>query len=93
LLGLDPTAAARLRHESVPCSDGTVVLLASDGFAALVDLYQAMDATALVEAALRGGLEPLARRAREIETRADPDGRLYPRFKESDDATALLVRA
>jgi hypothetical protein len=93
LLGLDPAAAARMRHKSVPCSDGTVVLLASDGFSALVDLYQAMDATALVEAALRDGLEPLARRAREIETRVDPDGRLYPRFKESDDATALLVRA
>jgi len=82
-----------MRHESVPCSDGTVVLLASDGFSALVDLYEAMDAAALVEAALADGLEPLVRQAREIETRIDPDGRLYPRFKESDDATALLVRA
>ena len=35
----------------------------------------------------------LARQAREIETRVDPDGRLYPRFKLSDDTTAILLRA
>ncbi|MCB5176961.1 protein phosphatase 2C domain-containing protein [Microvirga lenta] len=93
LLGLDPSAADRLRHESVPCDEGTVVLLTSDGFSALVDLYQAMDAKALVETALTDGLEALARRAREIETQVDPEGRLYPRFKESDDTTGLLLRA
>ena len=27
---------------------------------------------------------------RRIERAEDPDGRLYPRFKVSDDATALL---
>jgi hypothetical protein len=93
LLGLDPTAADRVQHERVPCPDGTTVLLTSDGFSALVDLYGAMDANALVETALRDGLETLAREARRIETEVDSDGRLYPRFKESDDTTALLVRA
>jgi hypothetical protein len=52
-----------------------------------------MDAKELMTAALSSGLEPLALKAREIETRIDPDGRLYPRFKVSDDATALLVGA
>lgn len=93
LLGLDPAAADRVRHRQVPCEDGTVVLLTSDGFSALVDLYGETDATGLVEAALRDGLEPLARRAREIETKEDPSGTRFPRFKESDDATALLIRA
>jgi hypothetical protein len=92
LLGLDPTAADRMRHERVPCPDGTAILLTSDGFSALVDLYRAMDATALMERALDEGLEPLAREARRIESEVDPAGKLYPRFKESDDATALLVR-
>ena len=46
-----------------------------------------------MEAALASGLEPLANLAREIETRADPDGKLYPRFKQSDDTTAILLRA
>jgi hypothetical protein len=77
----------------VPCEDGTVILLASDGFSALVDLYGQMNAKDLVEAALASGLEPLARKAREIENEVDPDGKLYPRFKVSDDATALLFKA
>jgi hypothetical protein len=58
-----------------------------------VDLYGVMDAQGLVETAVTSGLEPLARKAREIETQVDPDGRLYPRFKVSDDTTALLLRA
>ncbi len=93
LLGLDPLAADRLRHETVPCPDGTTILLTSDGFSALVDLYGAMSAAALMEAAIATGLEPLAAEARRIETEVDPGGRLYPRFKESDDTTALLARA
>lgn len=93
LLGLDPTAADRVRHERVDCEDGTIILLTSDGFSALVDLYNETDAARLIEAALRDGLEPLVRRAREIETTIDPDGTRYPRFKVSDDATALLLKA
>jgi hypothetical protein len=93
LLSVNPEAVDRLRHETAPCEDGTVILLASDGFSALVDLYGAMDAEAVVEAALTSGLEPLVRLAREIETERDPDGKLYPRFKQSDDATAVLLRA
>ncbi|WP_230532611.1 protein phosphatase 2C domain-containing protein [Microvirga roseola] len=93
LLSFDPRAVERLRHETAPCEEGTAILLASDGFSALVDLYQAMDAKALMEAALASGLEPLARMAREIETETDPDGKLYPRFKQSDDTTVILLRA
>jgi len=92
LLSLNPAAADRLRHETAPCGDGTTILLASDGFSALVDLYRAMHAAALMEAALASGLQPLAKLAREIETDRDPDGRLYPRFKQSDDTTAILLR-
>ncbi|HEU6441729.1 MAG TPA: hypothetical protein VFF38_05170 [Microvirga sp.] len=93
LLSLNPDAADRLRHERAPCGDRTIILLTSDGFSALVDLYEAFDAKGLMEAAIASGLEPLAARAREIETRLDPDGKLYPRFKLSDDTTAILLRA
>lgn len=93
LLSFNPDAANRLRHESVPCEDGTIILLTSDGFSALVDLYEAMDAKGLMEAAIASGLESLARKAREIETEIDPDGKRYSRFKRSDDATAILLRA
>ena len=93
LLGLDPIAADRMRHERVPYGEGTTILLTSDGFSALVDLYEHLDAQRLMDAALTLGLEPLAAKAREIETQVDPSGKLYPRFKESDDATAILLRA
>jgi hypothetical protein len=93
VLGLDPNAADRLRHQTMPYPSGTVVLLTSDGFSALVDLYGRFDADKLVACALQSGLESLAREARRIETEVDPSGALYPRFKESDDTTALLVRA
>jgi len=93
LLSFNPAAAERLRHESVPCEDGSTILLTSDGFSALVDLYEVFDAGDLMDAAVASGLEPLARKAREIETQVDPDGTRYPRFKLSDDATAILLKA
>jgi hypothetical protein len=93
LLSLNPDAADRLRHETATCADDTTILLATDGFSALVDLYRATDAVGLMEVALTSGVEPLAKLAREIETERDPDGRLYPRFKLSDDTTAILLKA
>jgi hypothetical protein len=93
LLGLDPNAADRMRHASVPCPVGTLILLTSDGFSALVDLYGRMNAEELIEAAVAQGLAALAEMARQIETHEDPDGILFPRFKLSDDTTALLLRA
>lgn len=93
LLSINPDAVDRLRHETASCEEGTTILLASDGFSALVDLYRAMDAKAVMETALTLGLEPLVKLAREIETERDPDGQLYPRFKVSDDTTAILLRA
>ena len=93
LLGLDPSAAERVKHQSVPCPDGTIILLTSDGFSALVDLYQKMSAAELMQMAQDKGLAALVDMARRIETEEDPGGVLFPRFKLSDDATGLLLRA
>ena len=92
LLALEPDAAAMMRPERVAMPEGSAVLLCSDGFSALVDLYRAFDAKALMEAALATGLQPLAAAARRIEAEEDPRGVRYPRFKTSDDATALLLQ-
>ncbi len=75
-----------------PAPSGSDILLTSDGFSALVDLYGRMDAEELMRAALIRALRRLADVARLIETHEDPDGILFPRFKLSDDATALLLR-
>jgi hypothetical protein len=63
----------------------------TDGFSALVDRYHAYDAASLVRAAIDKGLHELGRELRAIET-ADSGGAKHPRFKDSDDATAVLMR-
>lgn len=93
LFGLHTAALERLEARELPFESPAVVLLATDGFSALVELYRAMDARQMVEQARAAGLAPLGRELRRIETEVDPQARRFPRFKTSDDATALLLRA
>jgi len=91
LFGPDVTAADHLRTQICALPAGTHLLLVTDGFLALVSDYAHCDADTLVRDALCEGLEALTDKLREIED-ADPDGKAFPRFKQSDDATAVLVR-
>jgi hypothetical protein len=74
-----------------PVGQGSVLLLMTDGFFALVTDYARWSPEGLIEAALEHGLATLAHELREIED-ADPIGLRFPRYKKSDDATALLIR-
>ncbi|MBU6372746.1 MAG: protein phosphatase 2C domain-containing protein [Alphaproteobacteria bacterium] len=89
--GIDPRCADALRVRTVPLERPTHLLLATDGFAALSDVYGAYDPGGLVRAAVAEGLAPLLTELRAIET-ADRDGARHPRWKRSDDATAVLLR-
>jgi hypothetical protein len=89
--GLDPACAEHVRVWTLPLNRPAHVLLMTDGFSALVDRYRAYDAAGVVRAALDKGLQELGREVRAIET-ADAGGAKHPRFKASDDATALLMR-
>jgi len=91
LFGPDPKAAQHVRKQRIAAPPGTLVLLASDGFLALACDYGAHDAAALVAEAETKGLEALGLKLRAIEN-ADPEGRRFPRFKTSDDATAVLLK-
>lgn len=91
LFGPNPIATDHVAQRSVGASEGTLVLLATDGFLALVSDYRRYDAESLFAAAVSHGLDKLGKELREIEA-ADADGRRYPRFKTSDDATAVLLR-
>lgn len=44
----------------------------------------------MIRAASERGLTTLMAELRQIEREEDPDGQKFPRFKVSDDATALL---
>ena len=81
-----------VQHEELPAHEVDHVLIASDGFFRLVNVFGAYDAYGLMAAALHGkGLAALCAelRAREAE---DPTCRRHPRLKPMDDASAILVR-
>ncbi len=92
LFAPDPRCARHAKSARVPLAPGGVLLLASDGFLALVSDYGRYDAGSLLEAGLTRGLAALGGELRRIEAE-DAEGVRYPRFKRSDDATALLMRA
>ncbi|MBL8550494.1 MAG: protein phosphatase 2C domain-containing protein [Hyphomonadaceae bacterium] len=88
---LDPRCAEHARFWTIPLARPAHILIATDGFSALVDRYGAYDAGGLVEAALERGLQELGRELRAIEA-DDSGGAKHPRWKRCDDATAILLR-
>lgn len=91
LFGPDARAADHAGGRSVRIFPGSHILLATDGFLTLVSDYRRYTSDTLMEAASSVGLKTLGEELREIETN-DSEGNRYPRFKASDDATALLLR-
>jgi serine/threonine protein phosphatase PrpC len=87
----DPSIADHASEQKIIAPAGTVLLLCTDGFLALASDYGRYDPQTLVDAAQTKGLKALGEELRATEA-GDPDGTKYPRFKTSDDATALLVR-
>lgn len=89
-LGSAPEAAAHLSIQRLIPVLPAHGLLCTDGFSALADKYGRYDSAGLIRAASELGLAALMSELRRIEREEDPDGQQYPRFKISDDATALL---
>ncbi|HUD50576.1 protein phosphatase 2C domain-containing protein [Parvibaculum sp.] len=93
ILGLDPRATAFMRNWELPLTKPVTGLLMTDGFASLAYDYERLTPAELARRAGDEGLASLVSEIRKIEREEDPDLRLYPRFKRSDDATAVLFRA
>lgn len=91
LLGPDERANSMLRTRRIDLALPAHLLFFSDGFFALASDYRRYSDLGLIKTAMRVGLEPLYEELRDVEA-ADPTGTLFPRFKQSDDATAVLVR-
>jgi hypothetical protein len=89
--GIDPACADHARTWAFELPRPAQILLMTDGFAVLADQYGAYDQAGLVRAVTERGLQELGRELRAIEA-ADAGGAKHPRFKASDDATALLLR-
>lgn len=91
VLGVEPLPIEELGLAGVAAAPGDDVLLMSDGFAALVDGYAALDAEELMASLATRGLVELAFELRAIEA-GDAACTRFPRFKRSDDASALWLR-
>ena len=89
--GPDVIAADHLETRRCAADAGTVLLLLTDGFLALASDYGRYGIDTLFDAAVSSGLAALGEELRGIED-GDPDGLRFPRFKKSDDATAVLLR-
>ncbi len=90
-LGLEPAAADHVAMNSVAVRLPAVAILCTDGFAAAVDCYQLYTIETMFAATEKGGLGLPLRELRRTERDLDPDGCRFPRFKRSDDATAILL--
>jgi serine/threonine protein phosphatase PrpC len=90
LFAPDAACADHAKGASVNIVPGTAVLLASDGFLALASDYECYTPETLLAAAESRGLAALGEELRAVEA-SDPEGLRFPRFKRSDDATALLL--
>jgi hypothetical protein len=91
LFSPDARAASHVSRRVIKAVPGAVLLLATDGFLALASDYGVYSADSLVAAALTKGLAAMGEELRAIEA-ADSGGDRFPRFKKSDDATAILIR-
>jgi hypothetical protein len=92
IFGVQPEAAAQIRHQSIPAVHGARILLMSDGFYRLVSPYGVYDDARLIEQASRDGVGKLFEELRRLEANPADDAAIG-RFKTSDDATALLLEA
>jgi serine/threonine protein phosphatase PrpC len=91
LFSPDARAAGHVSRHHLSLQKGALVLLASDGFLALASDYDAYSIEDLMAAVTAKGLAALGEELRAIED-TDPLGEKFPRFKKSDDATAVLLR-
>ncbi|HEY2836189.1 MAG TPA: hypothetical protein VGI89_06430 [Rhizomicrobium sp.] len=91
LFSPDVRAASHVSRQTLSLEAGSSLLIASDGFLALLTDYEAYDTAGLMAAVKAKGLSALSRELRVIE-QDDAAGEKFSRFKKSDDCTALFLR-
>lgn len=87
----DPAAAEHAITGALPIGEVTRVAVLTDGASRAVDMFRKMDWLECLDFLQVHGPRDLIAFVRSIEDE-DPDGRRWPRFKKSDDATAALAR-
>lgn len=90
-LGLAPEAGDEVFTVALPIHEIKSVLLASDGFSAATDDYKLYSPYTFLDGARQKGLKYINSEIRRVERIKDPDASLYPRYKQSDDSSAILL--
>jgi hypothetical protein len=85
----NPAAAGHARTGTVSASDVRTALVLSDGAARAVIDFRELDWPDLVRAGQDGGPATIIALTRDLEIQ-DPDGKKWPRYKVSDDASAIV---
>ncbi len=91
LSALARSSVAVTCYAQMPVHPGDELILMSDGFASLITDYRLYSAETFSQAVRSKGLPDLLQEVRRIE-QEDAACLKYPRFKVSDDATALWLR-
>lgn len=91
-LSIDENASRLSTEITIATAErGNDVLLMSDGFAALVETYGQYEPSGLIDAVVERGLPALVQELRRVE-RQDGQCIRFPRFKTSDDASAIWLK-
>ena len=91
VFGLDSACGDNAFVERMPVDRPAHVLAMTDGFSTIIDLYARYTGASIIAAALERGLTSIVDEIRTVET-SDRTGLEFPRWKTSDDATAVLLR-
>jgi hypothetical protein len=91
VLAADPACLDLLQVDRFPSTGLRHILMVSDGYYRLVDVYDAMSDRDLLQRTAEMGADALLAELRAIEA-ADSTGALHPRLKMADDATAVLLQ-
>lgn len=92
ILGFDTSAVSKAAYGIIEITEPTKILMASDGFSALVDKYHVFDKKDFISHVEEKGLNVLYDHLRTIEN-DDNLGIKFPRYKKSDDASAIFFEA
>jgi hypothetical protein len=90
ILGFDSRAAQHAIQGQIEVSAEDRLLLMTDGYTRLFDVFKGTTPGGLLEHSFDLGLARMIERLRTLET-GDPECRMYPRIKCHDDASALLI--
>jgi len=92
ILGFDAKAVSKAFQGILNINEPTKILMASDGFSAFVDKYHQVEKKDFISRVEDNGLVWICNQIRDVEN-LDNDGIKYPRYKKSDDSSAIFFQA